>query len=66
MWRYTPGIYQLRRAAEWLRDNELVTALVVTLIIFGGLAMGSVMDAEYEAHSAAMAAWIENPGNAGL
>ncbi len=66
MWRYAPGIYQLRRAAEWLRDNELMTALVVTLIIFGGLAMGSVMDAEYEAETAYMAAWIENPGNAGL
>ncbi len=66
MWRYAPGIYQLRKAAEWLRDNELMTALVVALIIFGGLAIGTAMDAEYEAHSAYVAAWIESPGNAGL
>lgn len=66
MWRYAPGIYEIRKAAEWLRGNGLMAALVAALIVFGGLAAGSAMDAEYEAHSAYMAAWIENPGNAGL
>ena len=65
MWRYAPGIYQVLKAAEWLRGNGLVAALAVAAVLLSSLAVGNAMDAQYEAHSAYVASWIENPGNAG-
>lgn len=70
MWRYHPGVYRvwrlIERLIEWLSANRLIIGLAIAFVIFGSLAVGAAMDTEYEAHSAAMAAWIENPGNAGM